>query len=68
MAQVSELRFPDSLAECPRCGAEVQFRRSPDPVIDSCGFETYTLVCAACGQTFSGIIDPGDDEFLPHTT
>jgi hypothetical protein len=51
-------------AECPKCRANVPFRRSLDPVIDSCGFETYTLVCPACGQSVSGIINPTDDTFL----
>jgi len=55
-------KFPFSgnagVAEYPNCSAAVPFRRSLDPVIDSCGFETYTLVCPACGHSFSGIIDP----------
>ena len=63
-------KFPLSgdvgFAECPNCTADVPFRRSLDPVIDSCGFETYALVCPACGYSFSGIIDPADDAFLPH--
>jgi len=63
-------KFPFSgnagVAECPNCSAAVPFRRSLDPVIDSCGFEAYTLVCPACGHSFSGIIDPADDAFLPH--
>jgi hypothetical protein len=34
--------------------------------VDRYGFETYTLVCAACGRSFSGVIDPADDAFLAH--
>ena len=67
MKKISKLLFSDAaVAECPICTAKVPFHRSVDPVIDSCGFETYTLVCPACGQSFSGIIDPADDAFLAH--
>src|SRR5262249_27350689 len=61
------LLFSDAaVAECPSCTAAVPFRRSVGPVIDSSGVETDTLVCPACGHSFSGIIDPADDAFLAH--
>jgi hypothetical protein len=31
-----------------------------DPVIDSAGFEIYTLVCKLCGYRRSGVLDPYD--------
>jgi hypothetical protein len=67
MEKSSTLLFSDaSVAECPDCTAAIPFRRSLDPVIDRYGFETYVLVCPACGHSFSGVIDPGDDAFLAH--
>jgi hypothetical protein len=67
--QVLKLRFPNcSLTECPNCTAKIPFRRSPVPIIDSCGFETSTVVCPGCGTSFSGVIDPADDVFLPQAT
>jgi hypothetical protein len=63
--QGSQLAVPGTqAAECPRCHCHVPFRRSHDPVIDACGFESYTLSCPGCGRSFSGIIDPYDDAFL----
>ena len=67
MEKISKLLFSDAaVTECPNCTAKVLFRRSIEPAIDSCGFETYTLVCPACRHSFSGIIDPADDAFLGH--
>ena len=52
------------LIACPHCRAEFVFRRSPDPRIDSCGFETYSFRCEQCGATLAGVIDPYDDALL----
>ncbi len=49
---------------CPRCDARLPFRRSRHPHIDSCGFESYSLACEACGAALAGIIDPYDDALL----
>lgn len=49
---------------CPRCDARLPFRRRRHPHIDSCGFESYSLACAACGAALAGIIDPCDDALL----
>ena len=49
---------------CPRCGAELIFRRSPRPLIDSCGFESYSFACGECAAALGGIVDPCDDTLL----
>jgi hypothetical protein len=40
------------------------FRKSALPSIDSCGFESYSLACSACGAELAGIVDPSDDALL----
>jgi hypothetical protein len=52
------------LIECPRCAARLLFSRKPLPLIDSGGFESYSLKCDQCGAELVGIIDPFDDRFL----
>jgi len=52
------------LSACPRCKAQLEFRRSFSPHIDDCGFESYRLKCAECGAALAGIIDPADDALL----
>ena len=49
---------------CPSCGARFAFCRSEHPVIDACGFESYTFACKECGASLSGIVDPFDDALL----
>jgi hypothetical protein len=49
---------------CPRCGAEQMFRRSLRPLIDSCGFESYSFACRECAAPLGGIVDPCDDTLL----
>jgi hypothetical protein len=49
---------------CPGCGARFAFCRSEHPVIDACGFESYTFACKECGAPLSGIVDPFDDALL----
>jgi hypothetical protein len=46
------------------CGAHFTFCRSEDPLIDACGFESYTFACKECGAALSGIVDPLDDALL----
>jgi len=48
----------------PGCGARFAFCRSEHPVIDACGFESYTFACKECGASLSGIVDPFDDALL----
>ena len=52
------------LVGCPKCAARLSFQRSASPVIDACGFESYSLECADCGSRLIGIIDPSDDSLL----
>jgi hypothetical protein len=52
------------LVECPKCAARLTFQRLPVPLIDSCGFESYSLECDRCGAQLVGIIDPLDDQLL----
>lgn len=52
------------LVDCPRCAARLTFGRSHVPLIDSCGFESYSLKCEQCGAALVGIIDPSDDRLL----
>jgi hypothetical protein len=52
------------LIECPSCAARMIFSRKPVPVIDSCGFEIYSLKCHQCAAELVGIIDPVDDLLL----
>ena len=40
------------------------FCRSENPVIDACGFESYTFACKECGASLSGIVDPFDNALL----
>jgi len=49
---------------CPRCAARSMLYRTPFGLIDSCGFESYSLECKACGAPLVGIIDPADDILL----
>jgi len=50
--------------QCPKCHTRLNFRRSANPDIDSCGFESYRLDCPECGAALAGIIDPADDALL----
>jgi DNA-directed RNA polymerase subunit RPC12/RpoP len=52
------------LIECPRCAARLTFGEASVPLIDSCGFESYSLKCEQCGAELVGIIDPFDDRLL----
>jgi hypothetical protein len=49
---------------CPKCKTRLAFRRSREPFIDACGFESYALTCHACGASLSGVVDPLDDTLL----
>jgi len=40
------------------------FRRSLRPLIDSCGFESYSFACRECAAPLGGIVDPCDDPLL----
>jgi hypothetical protein len=50
--------------QCPKCHTRLNFRRSANPDIDSCCFESYRLDCQQCGAALAGIIDPADDALL----
>ena len=52
------------LIECPRCAARLMFSLKPNPHIDTCGFESYSLKCEQCGVKLVGIFDPFDDKLL----
>jgi hypothetical protein len=52
------------VAQCPKCHTRLNFRRSANADIDSCGFESYRLDCPKCGAALAGIIDPADDALL----
>ena len=52
------------LIECPTCAARLIFSRKPVPLIDRCGFESYTLKCDQCEAQIVGIVDPLDDQLL----
>jgi len=52
------------LIACPQCGALSMFCRSRTPSVDSCGFESYSLACKACGIPLAGIVDPRDETLL----
>ncbi len=49
--------------KCPRCDA-LQIFSSRTALIDSCGFETYTLKCKPCGASLFALVDPADDQLL----
>jgi hypothetical protein len=53
-----------NVPQCPKCHTRLNFRRSANPDIDSCGFESYRLDCPECGAALAGIIDPADDALL----
>jgi ribosomal protein S27E len=49
--------------KCPSCDArQIIFERIP--LIDCCGFQSYTVECKHCGASLVGIIDPADDQLL----
>jgi hypothetical protein len=52
------------IVSCPSCGAELMFRRSLRPLIDSCGFESYSFACHECAAPLAGIVDPCNDTLL----
>jgi len=49
---------------CPSCSAQLTFRRSRTPHIDSCGFESYSFACNECAAPLGGVVDPRDDTLL----
>lgn len=55
---------PAEIIACPCCEARFIFRRSRDPFIDACGFESYVFACRECGAPLTGIVDPLDDALL----
>jgi hypothetical protein len=57
-------RYPPLLIKCPKCQARLTFHRALIPLMDSCGFESYSLECGACAVVFAGIIDPYDEALL----
>jgi hypothetical protein len=52
------------LIACPRCDAQLIFSRQPIPLIDSSGFESYSIKCEQCGAELVGVIDPFDNQLL----
>jgi len=54
----------EQLIGCPKCSARLRFQRSSFPLMDSCGFESYSLECDQCGAQLVGVIDPLDDQLL----
>jgi hypothetical protein len=52
------------LIACPRCDAQLIFSRRPFPLIDSSGFESYSIECGQCGAELVGVIDPFDNQLL----
>ena len=52
------------LVDCPKCAARLMILRLRRPVMDSCGFEHYSLKCDSCGVRLAGIIDPFDNKLL----
>jgi len=52
------------LVGCPKCAARLRFQRNSFPLMDSCGFESYSLGCDECGAQLVGIIDPADDQLV----
>jgi predicted nucleic acid-binding Zn ribbon protein len=52
------------LVECPRCTTRLKIIRRRVPLIDSCGFESYSFECDGCGARLVGIVDPFDDKLL----
>jgi len=54
----------EQLVGCPKCSARLRFQRSSFPLMDSWGFEAYSLECDQCGAHLVGIIDPIDDQLL----
>jgi hypothetical protein len=49
---------------CPKCNTRLAFRRSREPFIDACGFESYAFACHECGASLAGVVDPFDDTLL----
>ena len=54
----------EQLVGCPKCSAQLRLQRSSVPLMDSCGFEGYSLECDQCGAKLVAIIDPLDDQSL----
>ena len=48
----------------PKLRAQLTFRRSRTPHIDSCGFESYSFTCSECAAPLGGVVDPRDDTLL----
>ena len=57
-------QYPPLVAVCPKCQARPTFYRALIPLMDSSGFESYSLECGACGVVFAGIVDPYDEALL----
>jgi hypothetical protein len=61
----SELAFDQSqFVKCPNCGYLIENWNTIIPVIDACGFESYSLRCKECEAQLGGIIDAEDGQLL----
>ena len=62
--ETNTISEPELLIRCPKCSARLRIQRSSLPLMDSCGFESYSLECDQCGAQLVGVIDPLDDQLL----
>jgi hypothetical protein len=49
---------------CPNCESPLWNWNTNSPIVDACGFESYSLRCDECEAQLGGIVDPEDDQLL----
>ena len=49
---------------CPNCGYLIENWNAIIPIMDACGFESYSLRCEECEERLGGIIDAEDGQLL----
>jgi transcription elongation factor Elf1 len=62
--EAGKVELQNRSAECPKCGAQLAFRRSTKAHFDNLGFISCKLCCARCRTFLIGVIDPFDGSLL----
>jgi hypothetical protein len=63
-AEAGKIDLHKRPVKCPKCGAQLEFRRSTKATFDSRGFVSCKLSCQHCRTFMTGIIDPFDGALL----
>jgi transposase-like protein len=64
VAEAGKVDLQKRRVKCPKCGAQLEFRRSTKAIFDSRGFVSCKFTCQQCRTFMTGIIDPFDGALL----